>query len=194
MKKTILTLILAVIAIAPLAAEGTGTGSQNRWQLLAGLSQPIIMHGGNVEINYLTKNWVFEYSHGFLLDLNVYSGFTKTAAERAQGLSITLPYSTGGGIGYRITEGFNVRAEFKVHRYEVSRGAESFAYTVYSAGVGAYYFWTPLGDHLVIVPSLRFWPNVATTLDSGKLIFADGQTHQAHDFGLFANISVGWRF
>ncbi len=194
MKKTLLKLILMAGLTPAYAAAADTPRSENRWQLVAGLTQPILMHGGNIEVNYLTKNWVFEYSHGFLLNLDVYPGATKTADERGQGLSINLPYSTGGGIGYRITEGFNIRAEFKVHRYDVTRGAESFAYTTYSIGAGVYYFWLPLGDHLLIVPSLRFWPNVASTLGGNKFTFADGQTHQAHDFGLFANVSIGWRF
>ena len=33
-----------------------------------------------------------------------------------------------------------------------------------------------------------------STLSGNKFTFADGQTHEAHDFGLFANVSIGWRF
>jgi hypothetical protein len=165
------------------------------WILLFGLNQPIVLHGGNVEINYLTRNWVFEYSHGFLLNLSPNRTFTMTQAERDQNLDISLPFSTGGGIGYRFTDNFNLRAEVKAHRYEVNRGSVSFAYTTWSVGLGAYYYWYPFGkEHFVVTPSLRFWPNVASTLDNGEYRFADGQAHRAHDFSLFANVSVGYRF
>lgn len=196
MKKLICSLLLAsglVYAAEPPAAE-TKAGRTD-WILLFGLNQPIILHGGNVELNYLTRNWVFEYSHGFLLDLSPNRSFTMTPAEREQKLDIFLPFSTGGGIGYRFTENFNLRAEVKAHRYEVARGDVSFAYTTWSVGLGAYYYWYPFGnEHFVVTPSVRFWPNVASTLDNGEYRFADGQVHRAHDFSLFANVSVGYRF
>ncbi len=118
-----------------------------------------------------------------------------TPAEQEQKLDIFLPFSTGGGIGYRFTPNFNLRAELKAHSYEVSRGSVSFRYMTYSVGVGAYYYWYPFGsEHLVIMPSVRFWPNVASSLDNNEYRFVDGQAHKAHDFSLFANISVGYRF
>ena len=44
---------------------------------------------------------------------------------------------------------------------------------------------------------LRYWPNVATTLDDDRLVL-DGPggpiVHRAHDFKLFANVSLGWAF
>jgi hypothetical protein len=44
---------------------------------------------------------------------------------------------------------------------------------------------------------LRYWPNVASTLDGDQLTL-DGPNgpllHKAHDFKLFANASIGWAF
>lgn len=196
MKKHICLFLLAaglVGAAEPRAAEVKA--DRTDWIVLFGLNQPIFLHGGNIEVNYLTRNWVFEYSHGFLLDLSPNRNFTMTSAEREQKLDIFLPFSTGGGVGYRFTENFNLRAEVKAHRYEVTRGDVSFAYTTWSVGVGAYYYWYPFGnEHFVVTPSVRFWPNVASTLDNGEYRFADGQVHRAHDFSLFANVSIGYRF
>lgn len=200
MKKMIfaLTLTIPIFAQAQTTTEPKTTATEaapTEWLLLAGLSQPILLRGGNVEVNYLTRNFVFEYSHGFALNLSPNRDFTMTDAERAQKLDIFLPYSTGGGIGYRFTPEFNVRGEVKVHRYEVTRGAEGINYTVLSVGVGAYYYWYPFGNqHFVVTPSVRFWPNVASTLGGNAHTFADGQVHKAHDFSLFVNISLGYRF
>jgi hypothetical protein len=193
MKKTLLLWTLAFQVIA--AEETKPAAAESEWVLLAGLNQPIVLRGGNIELNYLTQRWVFEYSHGFALNLSPNRDFTMTQAERDQKLDLYLPFSTGGGIGYRITPEFNVRAELKAHRYEVTRGNESVSYTTFSVGIGAYYYWYPFGNrHFVVVPSLRFWPNVASTLGGNAHTWLDGQSHTVHEFTFFANVSLGYRF
>ncbi len=175
----------------------SGTAQAGSWNLVFGMSQPLVLNGGNVEVNYVTDKWVFEYSHGFNLDLNTSPGEQALSQqERDQGLTVFAPYSTGGGIGYRFTEALNIRLELKQHRFQVENPeGESIDYITRDLGVGAYYFYRPLRQYrLLIVPSVRYWPTVHTTLEGDRYHFANGEVHQAHDFGLFGNISVGWSF
>lgn len=169
------------------------------WNALLGLSQPLLMNGGNIEVNYLTKRFVFEYSHGFSLDLSARTASRSlllSADERRQGLEVRVPYSTGGGVGYRFTEAFNVRLELKQHKFDVEHpSGEKISYTTRDLGVGAYYFWFPCkSKHLLVVPSIRYWPTIDTSLRGDEYVFANGDRHKAHEFGLFGNISVGLRF
>lgn len=183
-------------AIFALLLVISATASAEQWNLVFGLSQPLVTKGGNVEINYLTEKLVFEYSHGFALNLSAGNGLGITNSERAQNLDIYVPYSTGGGIGYRFTKEFNLRLEIKQHQFNVAHpSGEQFNYTTRDIGVGAYYFWLPFNNiNLLIVPSLRYWPTVYTTLKNDEYTFTNGDVHRTHSFGLFGNISIGWRF
>jgi CRISPR/Cas system-associated protein Csm6 len=63
------------------------------------------------------------------------------------------------------------------------------------SGLGAYYFYKPFKQmNLVIVPSIRYWPTVKTSLSDDKFTFSNGDEHKAHEFGLFGNVSIGWSF
>ncbi|SMF68470.1 hypothetical protein [Pseudobacteriovorax antillogorgiicola] len=164
--------------------------------IVSGLSQPLVVNGGNLEINYLTENLIFEYSHGWSLDFAAHGGLAQTEAENDQNLELFLPYSTGGGIGYRLSKQFNARLEYKEHYYEVNRknSDESFQYITRSLGIGLYWEWQPWQNMLLIVPSLRYWPNLNSSLAGDKFELADGEIHKAHDQGLFANVSIGCKF
>lgn len=185
------------LAITGCALIVTSTTQAQTWNLVFGLSQVAFLNGGNVEINYLTEKFVFEYSHGFNLDLNASpNDMALTETERQQNLQIDVPYSTGGGIGYRFTKSLNVRIEYKYHKFNVNHpSGEQVSYTTQDLGLGAYYFYWPLKDmNLVIVPSIRYWPTVKTSLNDDKYTFSNGDEHKAHDFGLFGNVSIGWSF
>jgi hypothetical protein len=174
-----------------------GSAQAQSWNLVFGLSQPLILNGGNVEVNYLTDHWVFEYSHGFNLDLNASPDEQALSdSERSQGLKIKVPYSTGGGIGYRFTPAFNLRLEFKQHEFQVTHpSGEEVTYTTQDLGLGAYYFYKPFkGLNFVVIPSIRYWPTINTSLSDDRYTFRNGDVHKAHDFGLFANVSMGWSF
>lgn len=167
------------------------------WHVLMGLSQQIILQGGNIEINYLTDKWVFEYSHGWSLDLDASPGEkAMTSQEQYQGLSIHVPYSTGGGIGYRFTPEFNLRLEIKQHEFQVTnRENQTIKYTTQDVGLGAYYFYQPFKQYaFLVVPSIRYWPTVNTSLENDVATFNNGEKHNAHDFAIFGNISIGWQF
>lgn len=72
---------------------------------------------------------------------------------------------------------------------------EQITYTNQDLGVGAYYFYSPSpSSGLLIVPSIRYWPTLNSSLPSKQHTFSNGDVHQTHEFGLFANVSVGWRF
>lgn len=184
------------IVVAALILTASGSAYAEQWNLVFGLSQPLVLKGGNVEINYLTEQFVFEYSHGFALNLSASGGAGMSNSEKSQNLDIYAPYSTGGGVGYRFTKEFNVRLEVKQHQFNVTHpSGENINYTTRDIGVGAYYFWLPLNSrNLLIVPSIRYWPTVYTSLNNGEHTFANGDVHKAHSFGLFGNISIGWRF
>ena len=120
-------------------------------------------------------------------------------------------------IGYRITPEFNIRIEPKIHIWEVSYDNKSYdegdvfkKYTTYTLGLGAYYRWLPFKSSdnftkgITLAPSIRWWPNVYTTLPDNKfeyynIITKQNEVHQANKIGIsnspfFGNISVGYSF
>lgn len=160
-----------------------------------GVWQPIAFKGFNAEVDYLTEKWVFEYSHGMNLDISAFQP-ALTSIEKNQGLKIKAPYSTGFGIGYRFTEAFNLRIEFKEHKFEVQHpNGEAISYINRDIGIGAYYFWRPMANSgFVVTPSLRFWPTLNSTLPSDGHVFSNGDTHKPHSFNFFGNVTLGWIF
>jgi hypothetical protein len=120
-----------------------------------------------------------------------------TSDERDAHLHMYVPYTTGFGVGLTLLDELWLGVEFKAHRYEVSTatGDES-KYSTYSIGpVLGYKLFIWRGLHLNAY--LRYWPNVATTLDDNQVALQgpDGTiTHKAHDFGVFGNVSLGWAF
>jgi len=172
---------------------------QPQFSVMAGLTQWILFRGGNVAVEYKTCRFAFEYSHGQGLDLNQVSGVGLTSAERDAGAHVRVPWTTGFGLGFRVTEHLHVLVEGKAHRFEVTsrdRNAEV-VYTGFSVGPSVFYT-IHLHKGLFLEPNVRFWPNVASTLpgDHALLHQPDGSIydHQAHAFGLFANANLGWTF
>lgn len=190
------------------AANAAGAAAQTappadlyagRWTLLAGLNQPIISHGFNVAGTYFAQRFTFEYSHGMFL---TYRG-TWNLDKNIQ--SVYVPYSTGLGVGYRLTRYLDLRAEAKNHRFEAQLNrSQSVTYTNTDLGLGAYYRLYPFGRRagwargLVVEPSVRYWHYVYSTLPGGEVAFRkdDGTpaVHKPYNFGLFANVSLGYTF
>jgi hypothetical protein len=147
------------------------------------------------ELRY-RRLWL-EYSHGMELTLNKLGGFGLTQTERDENLHIRVPFTTGFGVGVTLVDELWLGAEFKAHGYDVNApGGRTSSYQTYSIGpvLGyKYYIWRGLYADAYG----RYWPNVATSLDGGKVAL-DGNNgtveHTAHDFGLFANVSVGYMF
>lgn len=84
---------------------------------LAGTIQPFLLQGGNFEVEFYIPKMVFNYSHGFSLELESKTGTTIGEAKE-QSVAYHLPYSTGFGVGYRLNKYFDIRFEPKLHRFE----------------------------------------------------------------------------
>jgi hypothetical protein len=155
---------------------------------------------------------VFAWSHGVSLELD---GGVRSDDWRQQRISGRMPWTIGFGIGARLTDGLDVRAEFKRHAFSMYpeqtayRGAPMLRSLTTTAGVGAYHRWRPLanGQHalrgLVIVPSVRDWPNVGSTLAGDRAVFVHPISGLRHVHraaaqgipgtnGLIVNASVGY--
>jgi hypothetical protein len=153
--------------------------------------------GFNVATETRYRRLWLEYSHGMLLTLNNLGGFGLTQPERDQKLHIRVPFTTGFGVGFTVAGELWLGAEFKAHGYEVNApGGPVSHYRTYSIGpvLGyKYYIW----NGLYADAYGRYWPNVVTSLDGGKVALVGNQgtvEHTAHDFGLFGNVSLGYMF
>jgi hypothetical protein len=157
----------------------------------------LALHGVNVAAEFRYKRLWLEYSHGQALTLNHQASLGMTSDERDAHLHMYVPYTTGFGVGLTLLDELWLGVEFKAHRYEVSTATgDGSKYSTYSIGpVLGYKLFIWRGLHLNAY--LRYWPNVATSLDDNQVALQgpDGTiTHKAHDFGLFGNVSLGWAF
>ncbi len=178
--------------------------------LMAGLLQPIGAKGGNLQLEATMGRFVFDYSHGWSLDPPV------TGDVKDQKLTLHLPYTTGFGIGYRLTKALDLRFEPKLHKFQVQYEEGSDAgnainsYRTVTLGLGAYYKWSPFAGStgvargLTVAPSIRWWPNVWSSLDNDRFTYLSSITgqrevHEASNIGLgntafIVNVSVGYAF
>lgn len=179
----------------------------------AGLIQPVLLGGGNLELDVAIGRWIFAYSHGFQLHLE---GSAVVGDAKEQKLAFELPFSTGVGFGYRVLDWLDLRAEAKWHRFKVRYADETiasqplFQYDTFTLGAGAYAHWRPFRTRTDwlrgwnLSASLRWWPKVATTLDDDQrsydnLATGEQETHQAQNIGIantpiIANVSLGYAF
>lgn len=218
MKKSIVTLAVSITCLISQFANAQSSTVKkdflysNRFSVLAGLIQPAVLKGGNVEINYTTKRMMFEYSHGFSLDPS------SSGDYKNQQLSLHLPYSTGFGIGYRINSNLDIRFEPKLHSWEVyykdeEQKAENKIkeYKTYTLGVGIYYRYFPFKNNnskllqgITTSTSLRWWQNVGSTLDNNEFSYTNKfsnktETLKAANIGigntpLIFNVAIGYTF
>ncbi len=186
---------------------------ENKVNLVFGLNQ-LLAKGFNVEGNIFYKRISFDYSHGVSLD---FTGNALSGAEKDQKLAVHLPWTTGFGVGYRFSNAFNLRLEPKWHRFEIyydgdiqNASNRLGDYTTFTLGLGAYYNWQPFQKNdnalkgIMIVPSVRFWPKLSSTLADDKFIYQNSktgkqETHEAMEVGfgntpLVVNISIGYSF
>jgi len=158
---------------------------------LAGTIQPFLLQGGNVEVDFYSPKTVFNYSHGFSLDLESKTN-TTVGKAKDQSLAFHIPYSTGFGIGYRLNKYFDVRFEPKLHKFEAyydgtDRTVEANKITDYSTitlGLGAYFRWKPFEHQdnflkgIFTSTSIRYWQNVYSSLDDGEISYNNRVTEQ----------------
>jgi len=208
------SLKIIVILLVSTVVELNAQKSEKEVAILFGLSQPLLLNGFNIEANFFTRKMSFDYSHGVSLE---YQGSIITGAVKEQHLVAHLPYSTGFGIGYRFTSWLNFRVEPKWHRFEIYYDGEDqtlanrvVAYNTFTLGLGLYGKWHPFKTKdnflrgIMIAPSIRWWPNVSTTLTNDSYTYFNKITNQtevheamsvgANNTPWLVNISVGYRF
>jgi hypothetical protein len=130
------------------------------------------------------------------------SGALVVGDAKDQQLAYHLPYSTGFGVGYRVTRWLDLRVEPKVHAWQVYHqgdpqdvGHRIASYKTFTLGLGAYHRWFPFGDRrdwsrgITVLSSVRWWPNVASTLDGDELTYANRSTGRMETIGA-ANIGI----
>ncbi|HYW52185.1 MAG TPA: hypothetical protein VE861_16330, partial [Gemmatimonadaceae bacterium] len=120
------------------------------------------------------------------------------AADRAENISLRMPWTTGPSVGYRLTNRLNTTVDLKAHRVRAGLpGGSVESYTVYTVGPAVSYI-QPMGTRWFVTPMLRWWPTVGTSLDGDATALrrANGSSyrHQAVTLGLVPNIKLGFRF
>lgn len=216
MNKFIISLVavLATLTLANAQNSPKSKADRNQISVLFGLNQPLVLKGFNFEVDYFTKKLVFDYSHGIGLNM---TGKMVGSEYENQKLNFKITHSLGFGAGYRFTEAFNVRFEPKMHIYETyydgqdqNRNNSIANFKTYTLGFGAYYKWQPFADKasalkgISVVPSVRYWYQVKTSLKNDRLSYANAETGRsetlkAPNIGiantpLLVNVSVGYTF
>lgn len=213
MKRILLLFTLVFVAFAGSSKAQRILPENHELSLVFGVTQPLVLKGFNFEIDYWTPNWIIDYSHGIGLQ---FTGDLVHSRAQEQQLEFSVSHTWGFGFGYRFTEGLNLRIEPKAHHWNIyyegglgSADQKVASYTTFTLGLGLYYRWQPFQQNeklkgITLAPNVRWWPNVASTLDGNQLRYENqrtGQTevHRANNIGMnntpfFVNISVGYTF
>ncbi len=212
------TILLAFISFAFATvsnAQNSSWKQDRKFAVLFGLTQPLVVSGFNIEVNYIHNRLIFDYSHGASLD---FSGNLLPDYLQNQGVVVHMPFSTGFGVGYRFTEWLNLRVEPKWHRFEFyyegedqSKGNQiAVDANNFSVGLGLYGFFQPFKNKenalkgITIAPSIRFWPTVASSFDNDVFQYENTRTGQTEELKslasgvgfspLIINVSIGYTF
>ncbi len=205
MRTSLLFLFAVLFSTKLLMAQGTSPSARlnaGKFSLMAGITQPSLFGGINIAGTYMTNRLYFEYSHGMFLKLHNLGGLGMTAAEREEFATLYVPYTTGAGIGYRITDRLNVFWEVKVHRFEptVKGTGQNLGYNTLEVGPAvSYRFFFNKNHSFFIEPVARYWFTAAAFGNSDlqglnlPIRRADNSTytHRVHEFGFFLNASIG---
>jgi len=209
--KAIITIFIVVVCFS---AKAQDWKTEKKINVLFGLSQPLLCHGFNIEFNYIYKRMIFDFSTGILLK---FEGNTLPNELRNQGVDVHMPWTTGFGIGYRFTEWLNLRVEPKYHRFEFYydnelkyQSNQITAYNSFTLGLGLYGSYMPFKKKenflkgIMISPSIRYWPTVASTSGGNNFTYSNKQTGSSEEIktygpgiGLTAfiiNVSIGYSF
>ncbi|MEM7604100.1 MAG: hypothetical protein AAF411_01985 [Myxococcota bacterium] len=159
-----------------------------------GLLQPALLRGLNAAVDVRWKRLIVTASHGAGLRL---PDSTLTSAERDAGMQVSMPWSTGFGIGLTLVDELYALVDFKVHDVQVRHDQGAFDYRTVTLGLElGYRLFLWRGLH--VAPVIRFWPNVYSSLGSdGVALGSQGVVHEPIRQGLggfFANVLVGWAF
>jgi hypothetical protein len=205
--------IMIFIAASGINANAQDWKTENKVNVLFGLNQ-ILLHGFNVEGNFVHNRLIFDYSHGVSLDFN---SSEVTSELRKQGVVVHMPWTTGCGIGYRLTEWINIRVEPKYHRFEFYYDNEPqnksnliTAYNTFTLGVGLYGSYLPFKKTnnfmkgIIVSPSIRYWPTAYSTLKDNKFTYYNKNTDAVEEIKtvdpglnltpLILNVSIGYSY
>lgn len=176
---------------------------------LAGMIQPFLLQGGNVEVDFYLPKMVFNYSHGFSLELESATG-TTVGAAKDQSLAFHIPYSTGFGVGYRLNKYFDIRIEPKMHQFDVYYDGTDRTlaenqitdYRTVTLGLGAYFRWKPFEKQdnalkgIFTSTSIRYWHNVYSSLEGGEITYFNRETDQLeiHETANIGIANTPWLF
>ena len=186
----------------------------NQVNLLFGLTQ-IALDGFNVEANLAYNRIIIDYSHG--ISLNTNNEFLEDGPDKAQGLAIHIPWTTGIGIGYRFNNWLNLRVEPKWHKFELFYDGDIqnvsnlvSDYTTFTLGLGLYTNFRPFKNKnnflkgIMIAPNVRYWPRLSSSLIDNTLEYSNritnqNETHTAREIGIgntpfFFNMSIGYSY
>lgn len=184
----------------------------------AGLLQPLVLGGANLEVDVRWRHLVLAYSHGWSLELTDRLGDEMTR----QHVTLHVPYTTGVGVGGTyplpaLRSLVDVRLEAKVHRFSAEYGSTDGLsrtrladYRTVTLGAGVYWTLVPFRGRagalrgLDLSASVRYWPTVATSLAGDARTYFNAttgrdETHHAANIGiantpLIVNVSVGYLF
>jgi hypothetical protein len=214
--KKIIAAVFSILAFSLITnAQNDDWKSDRKISILLGLTQPLLVKGFNIEVNYIRKRLIVDFSHGVSLDFdrNLVSPVLK-----AQHVVVHMPFSTGIGVGYRFTNWLNVRVEPKWHRFEFYYNGETQNNATkivsdknnFSIGLGLYTFFRPFKKQenflngISIAPSVRFWPTVSSDFTNNKYNYQNKFTNKtetlkapASGIGLtplIINVSIGYTF
>ncbi|MEO0573561.1 MAG: hypothetical protein AAF039_17800, partial [Bacteroidota bacterium] len=163
----------------------------NKFSLGSDLFQPFLLGGFNINGTYMTNRWVFDYSHGVGLEID--DNF-QTDEQQALNAEIEIPWTTGPGLGYRITNNLDVRLDFKAHRIEANllQGQQEIEYTQFTIGPGTFYrFYFGKNTGFGLEASVRYWFDFGNDLDNlsdGNLDFVD---NSGNDRSFDADVASG---
>jgi len=215
MQKLLKSIIVILLFLSMSVQAQSQDDKKYELVFLVGTIQPFLLNGGNVELDFYTPKMVFNYSHGFSLNLESETN-TTVGDVKDQGLAIHLPYSTGFGVGYRLNKYFDIRFEPKFHKFEVYYDGTDRTvaknqitdYTTATLGIGAYFRWKPFEKQNNILKgiftstSIRYWQNVYSSLENGEISYSNQVTqqqeiHETTNIGIantpwLFNIAIGY--
>jgi hypothetical protein len=213
-KNSLRTVLVIMLFSSAFNAQAQDWKTDKKFNIVFGLTQPLVAKGFNVEANYIYNRLIFDYSHGVSLD---FSESTVSNDLKKQGLAVHMPYTTGFGVGYRLKKWLNIRVEPKWHKFEFYYNGETqsaankiTSFNTMSLGIGLYGHFQPFKNSttflkgIMVAPSIRYWPTLSSTLSNDTYTYLNKQTLATEEitaldpgFGFtpfIFNISIGYSF
>ena len=202
--------IALLVAVTSFNAHAQDWKTEKKINVLFGGTQ-LLVHGFNYEFNYVNRRLIVDFSHGVSL---LFKDGTVPNELRTQGVEVRMPWTIGGGVGYRLTEWVNIRVEPKWHRFEFyyengQPGDQIATYNTFTLGVGVYGSYQPFKKKenflkgIMIAPSIRYWPTLSASKENNFSYYnqSTGSNEAIKTYGpgigltaLILNVSFGYTF